>query len=61
MSSEPFLFAAGLESSRAKAIADMQLTTGTIVTNALVDKGYRGHDNKGEAPDSFWRAVFHET
>ncbi len=33
----------------AKAIADIQQTTGVNVTDAFVDKGYRGHDYKGEA------------
>ena len=33
----------------AKAIAGVQETTGVNVTDAFVDKGYRGHDCKGEA------------
>ena len=33
----------------AKAIAGVQQTTGVNVTDAFVDKGYRGHDYKGEA------------
>lgn len=33
----------------AKAIAGVQQTTGVSVTDAFVDKGYRGHDYKGES------------
>lgn len=33
----------------ASAIATVQRTTGTDVTDAYVDKGYRGHDYQGEA------------
>jgi len=33
----------------ARAIATVERTTGTTVTDAYVDKGYRGHDYSGEA------------
>jgi IS5 family transposase len=33
----------------AQAIATVEQTTGVSVTDAYVDKGYRGHDYKGEA------------
>jgi hypothetical protein len=33
----------------AEAIATVERTTGVSVTDAYVDKGYRGHDYKGDA------------
>jgi hypothetical protein len=33
----------------AQAIATVERTTGVSVTDAYVDKGYRGHDYKGDA------------